>query len=333
MIKLRAAVCVFVMGVIGLSVGGLSVAGQGVPYLKYDLLYEFSQFAKSSNVPFVIELERRLTGEVARATCTAPLVYQGRDYLYGLIADHCIMDDEDFMFRSAYVGGQRVEILPYYRPPSEVRIWRLRKSGQPQKLVEIATEWVPGVIVFITGFRAHLHEFEQYFALGFVQVYKGVKLRFWGDIAHSAPALSGFSGGGNYFYNTEAKRFELAGITVGAATISLFTYIYSVPPDLWETIERYEQSLGAQGPSFVVCANDDWPSDFAEAFKQVYEENLEYFIDYRQGVGFVVSVASLEFVLEDKLFVAMQILKNKLKIRGKMQDVDWSQYRCVPLRD
>lgn len=300
------------------------------PYAANKRVQFFRDWVTARTVPFL--MEGRIGMTPAAGMCTAPLIYATDSAVYGLIAHHCVSKDDDFIPEKFSVLGEEVLLLDYHAAPNEVRIWRGSSKITPLrgKLVEIASGWDVGMETYVMGLRrgSASGRMDAFYTTGYIQTAPGVTLRMYGDLATSAAAIPGFSGGGVYLYNERANRFELLGIVVAVTIYSNFTFVYSVPREVYDVIARDVAAPAPAKPAPPAAERSrfaNWEalsSDVRAEWEKLYLANERYTIKPFDGI----EAGGKMWVLGPDRAVYRAWLGNRLSALGRLQEVDWREF-------
>lgn len=312
-----------------------------LPYASDPLHVEFSGWARGMHRPLLAIGQTLEDGQWkdAKWLCTAPVVYASKQYLYGLTVEHCVRTTPTRRITEIRAGDLTVTVLPYQSGTNTVRIWRGNNTLGVQGILihRASAPWFPGVKVFVFGYARLGDSLEPVASTGHVSTWPGWEEIGSGEILHDGPTWFGWSGGGIYVYNTAAKRFEILAVTeeaLGALTplgiaLSQFDFVYSVPKTAYEYMERDAASaLSTPPPPPTLPSRGrfaNWaqvPQDVQERWSALYEANAAY-----ELVPFeAVLVSGEKYGIGPKETVTRAWLEDRLKARGKLQDVDWSEF-------
>lgn len=336
------------VSLVAVSVFVFSTSGGKMPYLSDELLERFSTWADQWVVPFQIEAtvydEDVGLSYFRRGYCTAPIVKVTDQAIYGVVANHCVQNTSRRTIEGVYVLGLPAFVLSYHNPPNEVRIWRISNAGRllPNGEIAIAQRsWWPGVQVFVVGVQRMKHGgddrtkdvFDRWYTRGSIQTaQRGFDLDEVGDLNHSAPITFGFSGGPAFVYNTRTKQFELLAINNALEVVSLFSYSYSInreevlkaiAQDVVPTDDTADHSQPMTPPNRAHFSNwDSVPYTVQQSWDAWYAANEEYSLTPFDAV----IVSNHRVPIGPKETVQDAWLNNRLPVRGKLQEVNWSEF-------
>ncbi len=277
--------------------------------------------------------------------CTATLVKATETHIYGFSAKHCfeVEDDEGRSIRirlhvAGHTGlgrkikGQEAEII-LERPFNEFVVFKIRNNlGVTGDFVRIAYDWDRGDRIYLTGYLwwdGPNGTTERVFmpTTGTIlSARSDPPILNFGDIIHTASVFYGYSGGGNYVYDYKCQCFELIGVTVGLIKLSLWSVSQSVLEDWQQYLEHSRTDTASEGSKLCRGA-ESWPDAAQDLLKRAISEGWEYELSFEGR--WLVTTRELLFEIAPILTVAMDVLNDRIPLRGKMSDVEWERYECA----
>jgi hypothetical protein len=305
-------------------------------------LHAFAGWASGMSRPLFVIGQRYRDGawRDAKWLCTTFPLYATEKYIYFLTVAHCVEPEANERILQILARDLPLEKTEY-KPAGSNTVRLLRGEnvlGIQGQLIPIQDRWEPGMRTFVLGQKRLGDKIVPVVSTGYVATAPGWEAKDDGDILHTAPSWFGWSGGGVFVYNTRQQRFALIGLTEGVMSLDLdiivllsdFFFAYSIPKNILDYIKSDSEasSLPPSSRSHTLSSKgrfanfDQLPQAVQDAWAELYTKNASY-----ELVPFTaVRIEGQLWPIGPKERVQNAWLHDRLKAKGKLQDVDWSEF-------